>query len=307
MLPAYVRSLNAGLLFPNRTPDIVTDTGAILAFDGRRGYGQAVGRMAMQQAIARADEHGLALMTLRNTHHLGRIGTYGEQAVAAGLVSMHFVNVVTRPIVAPFGGLDARTGTNPVCIGIPRSDGAPLLLDFATSRIAQGKTRVAHNRGEPVAPGMLLDAEGRPSTDPRHAVVPPFGALLPFGEHKGFGLAVAAELLGGALAGGPTCHGRYPGNKQILNGMLSVLFDAERLGTTENFEREASAYLDWVRQSPAAEPGGRVQLPGEPELERREQRRREGIRVDAGTWGEILDAAALLGIDRGECERLARG
>jgi uncharacterized oxidoreductase len=247
------------------------------------------------------------VVALHHAHHLGRIGYFAEQCLEAGLVSMHFVNVVTRPIVAPFGGLDARTGTNPVCIGIPRSDGAPLLLDFATSRIAQGKTRVAHNRGEPVAPGMLLDAEGRPSTDPRHAVVPPFGALLPFGEHKGFGLAVAAELLGGALAGGPTCHGRYPGNKQILNGMLSVLFDAERLGTTENFEREASAYLDWVRQSPAAEPGGRVQLPGEPELERREQRRREGIRVDAGTWGEILDAAGLLGIDRRECERLARG
>ena len=110
--------------------------------------------------------------------------------------------MLSRPIVAPFGGRDARLGTNPFCVGIPRPGGEPIVLDFATSKIAQGKTRVAYNKGVAVEPGTLIDDRGEPTTNPRYTVVEPLGALLPFGEHKGSGLALICELLGGALAGG---------------------------------------------------------------------------------------------------------
>lgn len=304
MLPRYVASLRAGVLQTNRHARIELDTASLLRVDGAAGYGQVVGYEAMQLGIERALASGVCVVALHHAHHLGRIGHFAEQCLEAGLVSLHFVNVVARPIVAAFGGRDARSGTNPVCIGVPRRKDEPLLLDFATSRIAQGKTRVAHNQGRRIAPGMLLDAEGDPSTDPRHAVVAPFGALLPFGEHKGFGLAVVAELLGGALTGGPTSQAPATGSPGIINGMFSVLVDAQRLGTSESFERQASAYADWVRASRVSE-GTCVMLPGDFERAKRRERRRDGILVDRGTFLEILAAGEALGLAAAECRRLA--
>jgi uncharacterized oxidoreductase len=303
MLPRYMDSLLGGGLFPNRHVRIELDTGVLLRLDAGSGYGQVAGHEAMALGSERARAHGACVVALANSHHLGRIGHWAEQCLEAGLVSLHFVNVVSRPIVAPFGGLDARTGTNPVCIGVPRAAGPPIVLDFATSRIAQGKTRVAMNRGEQLPPGMLLDDHGVPTEDPRFGVVPPYGALIPFGEHKGFGLALAAELLGGALTGGLTCHGPRAG-PGLLNGMLSILIDPVQLGTGSSFAAEAEAYLDWVRRSPAAASEG-VLLPGEPERRARQLAREHGIAIDRTTWGEIAGAAEKIGLNRGEFERIA--
>jgi hydroxycarboxylate dehydrogenase B len=273
MLPRYIDAMFEGGLSPNRHVRVELDTGVLLRLDAGSGYGQVAGLEAMALGIER-------------------------------LVSCHFVNVVSRPIVAPFGGLDARTGTNPVCIGIPRVAGrAPIVLDFATSRIAQGKTRVAFNRGESLPEGVLIDDRGAPTTDPRFGVIPPYGALLPFGEHKGFGLALAAELLGGALTGGLTCHEPRLGQRRILNGMLSILIDPGQLGT-ESFTAEAEAYLEWVRQSPVAD-GDAIELPGEPERRMRRHCEAHGIAVDRTTWSEIVGAAEKVGLSRAECETLA--
>jgi hydroxycarboxylate dehydrogenase B len=303
MLPRYVDSLLAGGLVPNRHVRVELDTGVLLRLDAGSGYGQSAGREAMALGIERAHGHGACVVALANSHHLGRIGHWAEQCLDAGLVSLHFVNVVSRPIVAPFGGLDARTGTNPVCIGIPRGDGPAIVLDFATSRIAQGKTRVALNRGEQLPPGMLIDDRGAPTTDPRFGVVPPYGALLPFGEHKGFGLALAAELLGGALTGGLTCHGPRAGHG-LLNGMLSILIDPGQLGTGSSFATEAEAYLEWVRRSPAATGEG-VLLPGEPERRARQRSAEHGISIDTTTWNEITGAAEKVGFARADCLQMA--
>ncbi len=305
MLPRYLSSLLSGGLRPNVHARVEVDAGALLRLGGGLGYGQVVGREAMALGISRARDHGTCVIALHHAHHLGRIGWFAEQCLVAGLVSVHFVNVVVRPIVAAFGGLDPRSGTNPVCIGIPRRDGSALLLDFATSRIAQGKARVAYNRGQPVPEGMLLDDRGQPSTDPRYAIVPPLGALLPFGDHKGFGLSVVAELLGGALTGGPTCHDPHTGNQQILNGMFSILIDARRLQTSDHFEREATAYLAWLRDSRVPRGAGRVMMPGEPERAARRARSREGIGLDEGTWRELVEAAARVGVDPEQCAELA--
>ena len=305
MLPRYVDSLREGGLLPNRHVRVELDTGALLRLDGGSGYGQVVGREAMALGIERAFEHGVCVVALANAHHLGRIGHWAEQCLERGLVSLHFVNVVSRPIVAPFGGLDARTGTNPVCIGVPRSNAAPIVVDFATSRIAQGKARVAFNRGEPVAPGTIIDDHGAPTTDPRYTVVPPYGAILPFGEHKGFGLSVAAELLGGALTGGLTCRDPHAGSRRILNGMLSILIDPERLGTLAVLSAETEAYLEWLRRSPVPEGSAGILLPGEPERLERRRCALEGISLDLATWEEITLAAAKVGLSGAECERLA--
>ena len=115
----------------------------------------------MALGAARAKAHGVCVVGLAHSHHLGRIGQWAEQCIAHGLVSIHFVNVLSRPIVAPFGGRDARLGTNPFCVGIPRPGGEPIVLDFATSKIAQGKTRVAYNKGVAVEPGTLIDDQRR--------------------------------------------------------------------------------------------------------------------------------------------------
>jgi uncharacterized oxidoreductase len=287
-------------------PKFELDTGPLVRLDGQAGYGQVIGHDTMQIAIERARQHGLAAVALHNAHHIGRIGAWAEMAVAVGLVSMHFVNVVSRPIVAAWGGGDARFGTNPICIGVPRKGQDPIVLDFATSRIAQGKTRVAHNKGVPLAAGTIIDNEGRPTTDPRYTVVPPFGAILTFGEHKGYGLAMIAELLGGALTGGQTMRKAYDGKTRgVYNGMLTIVLDPERLGTSGHFQSEIDAFTGWVTSGPVAHGFDKVRLAGEPEREWKAKRLKEGIPVDPTTWGDIITAAERVGLAKAEVERIA--
>ncbi len=301
MLPRYVDAVLQGGLKPNSSVRLLLDTGSLLTLDGQHGYGQIVGEQAMALGITRAMAHGSCIMTLGNAHHLGRIGHFAEMAVAQGLVSLHFVNVLSRPVVAPYGGADGRFGTNPCCIGVPLKGREPFVLDFATSRVAQGKMRVAHNEGRRVEPGTLIDEHGQPSTDPGVVVVPQsnglFGALLAFGEHKGYGLAVACELLGGALSGGGTWHKPTdPDIRAIVNGMLTILIDPAKLGTQATFEQEALAFIDWLRAGPVAPGFDAVQIAGDPERTTRAQREIDGINVDTLTWNEIVTAGRKVGV-----------
>jgi uncharacterized oxidoreductase len=307
MIPRYVDSLLEGGLKVNQHPEVTFDGGAMLALDGRMGYGQVVGLEAMEIAIARAKEHGLCAMGLARAHHLCRIGQWAEQAVAAGLVSIHFVNVISRSIVAPYGGADARFGTNPFTVGIPIPGEPPFILDMATSAVAQGKIRVAYNKGEKVSPEWLLDDKGSPTSEARYGVIEPFGALRTFGLHKGYGLAVACELLGGALTGGGTWHSDDRSKKRVWNGMFTLLVDPRRMGAGDAFAAETTAFLDSLRKSPVAPGFDKVRIAGEPEREMRAKRGREGIPVDENTWEEIVAAAAKLGLERARLERLARG
>ena len=307
MLPRYVDAFLEGGLTPNAHISTVLDNGALLRLDGNAGFGQVVGQEAMALGVARAQQHGSCIVALGNAHHLGRIGAWAEQAAAAGLVSIHFVNVIARNIVAPYGGADARFGTNPFCAGVPLAGRPPVILDFATSMIAQGKTRVAMNKGEQVPQGCLIDDQGRPTTDPRFAVLPPIGALLAFGAHKGFGLALMCELLGGALAANLTQRDRDGAPRRVLNGLFSVLVDPAALGDRGAFEAEALAFLDWVQASPARVGFGAVQVAGDAERASRAQRRAHGVPVDATTWQEILDAAAKLGVSAAAVSAAAQG
>ena len=300
MLPRYVDAIAEGGLTPNASVKVNVDIGTMMALDGQRGFGQIVGVQAMDLGIARAKQHGSCIFTLSSAHHLGRIGHFAEMATAQGLVALHFVNVLSRPVVAPWGGGDGRFGTNPCCIGVPLSGAEPFLLDFATSRVAQGKMRVAHNKGETVPDGYLIDEQGAPTNDPGVVVVPQtnglFGALMTFGEHKGYGMAIACELLGGALTGGGTWHRPADATRSVFNGMLTVLIDPAKLGTQASFENEAREFVEWLRQSPPGAGFDAVQIAGEPERRARIERERDGIWLDDATWGEIVAAGAKVGV-----------
>lgn len=304
MLPRYVEVFRLGRLKVNQHVSVVLDGGALLTLDGNMGYGQVMAYEAMQMGIERATEHGAAVVGLSNSHHIGRIGHWAEQCIAAGMVSMHYVNVISQPVVAPFGGRDARFVTNPFCVGIPRPGDEPILLDFATSRIAMGKVRVAMNKGMELGANTLLDHQGEATRDPRVMFRQPFGAILPFGEHKGYSLAVVCELLGGALSGGRTLHERSPG-REIINNMFSIIIDPQRLGTAANLSAETAEFAAWVKESPLAQGVDRIKLPGEPEQDHRRERGAKGIPIDPTTWTEIIGAAGLLGLTQSEVEQLA--
>ena len=299
MIPTYVRNIEAGLLRPNTPPELVKDEGNLLLYEGARGYGQVAARTAMAAAIGRCRERGLALMGLRNAHHIGRVGAYGELSIAAGVVSLHFVNVTDHPpLVAPFGGRGRRLGTNPLCIAVPgTSPNGSLLLDMATSGIAFGKTRVARNRGEQVPPGRLIDAEGRPTRDPEVLFSEPHGALLPFGEHKGYGLALLCEVLAGALTGGGTIQPARPRHGGIVNHMLTILIDPATFCGAEALAEELEALIAYLRQTEPAAAGSEVLIPGDPERRCRARREQEGIAVEEQTWQELMAAARSVGLD----------
>jgi hydroxycarboxylate dehydrogenase B len=226
---------------------------------------------------------------LRNAHHIGRVGTYGEIAARAGMVALHFVNVASGPPpVAPFRGREGRFLTNPVCIAIPgTASNEPILLDFATSRVAMGKVRVAHNAGKPMLDGALLDHSGRPTTDPSVMYSEPRGVVLPFGEHKGSGLALVCELLAGAIVGSATVTTPTPPERGILNGMLSIVIDPVRLSTRDSMMAEIDAMIAWVKSAKPADPDLPVLVAGEPEQLARAGRIAKGIEIDDTTWDQL--------------------
>ena len=306
MVPRYIDAVLEGGLAVNAHVAVRADSGSLLTLDGQHGYGQVIGAEAMRMGAERAKTHGVCVVGLAHSHHLGRIGHWAEQCIGAGLVSIHFVNVLSRPVVAPFGGRDARLGTNPFCVGIPRPGHEPIVLDFATSKIAQGKTRVAFNKGQQLAPGTIIDNHGNPTTEPRFTVIEPTGAILPFGEHKGAGLALICELLGGALAGGETAGPVTDGRRRVLNSMFSILVDPARLGTAANLAREMESFVAWSTASPPAADTDRLRTPGEPEREMRAARLENGVPVDAVTWSEIVAAAVKVGLTGSEVEAIAR-
>jgi uncharacterized oxidoreductase len=299
MIPRYVEAFLEGSLKLNQSVKVNIDLGSLLVLDAQQGYGQVAGEKAMSMGIERAERHGSCIVSLANAHHLGRIGHFAEIAALHGLVSIHLVNVLSSPVVAVWGGADGRHGTNPFCVGVPLKQQTPFILDFATSRAAQGKMRVAHNQGKKIPEGFLLDPQGRPTQDPSVVVKPnadgKMGALMPFGEHKGSGLAIACELIGGALTGSGTWKPRPMKSRAIWNGMLSILINPQQTTTQEQFDTEVASFMQWVKESPKANEDP-VQIAGEPEQQKMQMRMQQGITIDEQTWGDIVEAAKRFGV-----------
>jgi len=299
LLPLYMRSFHDGWLTPSNAPVDRIDAPPFLVIDARLALGQPSAARAVRRAADIARVHGVAVLNLIDAHHIGRIGDYAEQAAALGLVSMFWVNVAGRPpIVAPHGAREARWGTNPHAIGVPSPDGAHLILDFATSRMAHGKARVARNLGLAVGPGHLIDVDGAPTTDPAVVLPPgPLGALLPFGEHKGAGLAFMVEILSAGLAGGALIKDA-PARSWIINSLFGILIDPARLdpdGAGRGVRIDAIAAF--LRAASPQDPADPVRAPGDKERETRVLRSAAGVPIDDETWRQIVEAARSVGVD----------
>jgi len=293
-LPGYLRRLGKGETKANQKPKAVLDQGPLLVIDAGRGLGQSVTRAAIEMAIAKAKQHGACVMAIRNSCHMGRIGTYGEQCAGQGLASLHFVNVSGMgTYVAPYVARESRFSTNPFCFAVPAGDRNPaVILDCATSMVAYGKLRVAHNHGRPAPAGALIDKEGRPTTDTSVIVPDPVGAMLAFGDHKGSGIALMCELLGAALGGGDTLQPGNPRDGVGINNMLSILIDASRMTDMARLRREIDAMVDYVRSAEPVDPAVPVMVAGDPERKTRAERLRSGIPLDPEAWRGLTECAA---------------
>jgi len=293
LIPNYLQHLASGTVVPNRKGRIVSENGSLIVYDGERAWGQIAAREAVMAGIAKARETGVAVVALRNPHHIGRVGTYGEMCAAAGLVSFHFVHVTdARPAVAPWRGTDARFSTNPVCIAMPGPEpDRPIILDMATSVIAMGKVRVARNKGEQLKPGTLVDGAGHETADPGAMYRQPRGALRTFGEHKGYALAFVCEMLAGALCGSGTMRPERQGRNTATNGMLMIVIEPSRLIDREWLRQEIAAMTAYITASPPSNPNEPVLIPGDPERRTRAERTANGIPVDEETWRELVAAA----------------
>jgi uncharacterized oxidoreductase len=306
-VPRYVDDIRTGRTLVGQTVGVVVESANHAVLDGKNGFGQTIGPQAVDIGIAKARAAGLAVVTLRHSGHLGRIGDWGERAAAAGLISIHFVNVDNGALVAPFGGTGRRFSTNPVCIGIPPLAGRPmLLLDMATSVVAEGKVLVASNGGKPVPEGALIGADGRLTSDPAKLYGPlvqngprdPMagtGALRAFGEHKGSGLAFMCEILAGVLTGGGTSGPLRSQDRRISNGMLSIYLDPAHFGA-QDLARQTMDYVDYVKSSPPAAGVEEVLAPGEPEARNQAARLAHGVPLQVDIWVNLCNIATGFGI-----------
>ena len=290
----YIDWLKKDMVRANRRVQTILETESMLVLDGQRGFGQSVGEQALDLAIAKAQKHGLSLLALRNTAHLGRIGDWPQLACDAGLCSLFFVNTSGfGMLVAPWGGIDRRLSANPVAAGVPVENGPDLIYDISTSSIAEGKIKVAFNKGEKVPPGCIIDSEGNPCDDPNLFYGKPPGAILPFGGHKGYGLGLVAELFAGALTGSGCTD---PDAPYLINGLLALLVDPQRIPNELGFASEVERFLTFMKSSRKAGPDSEILVPGEVEARTRAARLARGIELDDQTWKALCGTAEAAGV-----------
>lgn len=287
-LPWYASFVDDGRAVPTASPEVVSDSGAVAVIDGNRCWGQLAGHLAVEVGARKAEALGIAAVTVRSANHIGRLGEYAEVLAGRGLVSLMWCNA--DPSVAPYGGRSRMLGTNPLAVGIPAGvDRPPIIVDFATAAIAEGKLRLERLAGRPVPPGLIQDAEGKPSTNPEDFYAG--GSLLPFGGHKGYGLALTVELLGGALSEN---HVSFLPEYSWGNGVVLIVLDPAAFTDAVAFAAEVGRAGDLLHASPPAEGVERVLLPGDIERAVRSARRRSGIPVPEQIWQQLQDTAAGL-------------
>jgi uncharacterized oxidoreductase len=312
-VPRYVNWLRDGTVHADRSVEVVIDTPALAVLDGRMGFGQTVAPQAVKIGIEKCRAMGIAAVALRNAGHFGRVGDWGEMAAAQGVISLHFVNIAGSVLVAPFGGVERRFSTAPICIGIPRAGEAPIILDFATSLVAEGKVLVASQGGKKLPADALIGPDGVRSGDPRllygaladnasrdNQAGP--GAIRAFGEHKGSGLALMCEILGGALTG----NGATAFDRNWSSGMFSFYIDPKKVDPAAFFPPEVARCIAFVKSARPDRPDGEVLVPGEPEARMRVDRLANGIPIPQDTWTSLLAFVREAGIDEGRIEALRK-
>ena len=293
----YLQAVANGQLKCGVPLSILRETPSVLSCDGNWGLGQVQAHRLLERLIAMAKRAGLSAGTLKHCGHIGRLGEYGEVAATHGLA---FISTVNNHgfgrTVAPPGGTIGRIATNPLCMAAP-TKADPVVLDIGTSVCAEGKVRVVYNKGEQVPEGWLLDANGRPTTDPGVLYHDPRGTILPLGgtqAYKGFGIGLLLDMLAGGLSGAPCSRPEI--GPRSANAVLFLVLDAAQFSGTDHFLNETTTLAENVRSCPRAEGAGPITLPGDPERRERAKRSVAGIRLDDGTWGQLTGLAQKYGV-----------
>jgi len=290
----YVAAVRNGAILPRSEPRVTAETATTLAIDGGHGFGQVVAMWTMDRLLEKGKRQGMAAGGISNCGHIGRLGAYVQSAAKHGFVALAFVNGGgSEPRVAPFGGRKAVLGTNPLAAAVPAGNGTPIVIDFSTAAVASGKIRTIRDEGGQLPDGWIIDRLGRPSRDPKDYYAG--GALLPAAGHKGYGLAILAEAMGGLLsgAGSPTLSGW---GAATTNGVLFWVLDVRTFQPLEKFCTDVAALGNVIKATPAMDPNGAVLLPGEPELLARTARTALGIQLPKATWEGLAQVAADLGV-----------
>ncbi len=303
----YLEWMKIGQVHANRSIEVLEEAGPLAVVDGRLGFGQTVGAQTIALGVDKARRNGVAVTALRNAGHLGCIGDWAERAAESGIASLHLVNLRGSLLVAPHGGISRRLGTSPFACGFPVAGAAPIVLDFATSMVAEGKAFVALRGGEGVPVGALVGSDGQPSDDPVDLYGPTAadetpnpnagaGALTPFGLHKGAGLAFMIELFAGALTGsGVAAQGDDTTPRPFCNGMLSMYLAAEAFADPDVLRAEVMAYADFYKSATPARPGDEILIPGERERRLECERERLGVPISDQLASDLRRAAARVG------------
>ena len=286
LVPTYVDRIHKGHIVPGAPFEVVAESPATARIDGHWGFGFVVTEKAMQMAIEKARVHNVAAVTVSYQSHIGRLGDYPTMAAAEGMIGLITADSGAGPkAVAPFGGRERRLGTNPICIGVPSDLEGTLLLDMATSAVAQGKISLAHNRKEAIPGSWVVDKDGNPTTDPDDYFQG--GAILPVGAdqgHKGYGLSFMVEMFSGILTG--LGFGIDP-QARHNDGCFIAVFKVEAFRPLAEFKKEVTEFARFVKDTPPAKGFTEVLYPGEIEWRTERERLRDGVYVEDETWDQI--------------------
>jgi uncharacterized oxidoreductase len=284
-IPEYVTWIEQKLVTLGASMKVLFETEAYALIDGDWGFGQVIGRQAMELAIGKARTTGAATVAGRNCCHLGRIGDYPRMAADQAMAAVMFINTHGGgKLVAPYGGIERRLSANPISVAVPRANGEHIVVDISTCAIAEGKLRNMLNGGKPAPPDSIIDAQGNPTTSPADFYGPPQGALLPFGGHKGYALGLITDILAGAISGGGCSN---PDVTRVGNTFLVTVIDIDRVRGMGEFAAEVENLVSYIKSSRRVPGVEEILIPGEPELREQARREREGIKLDDRTWGQI--------------------
>jgi LDH2 family malate/lactate/ureidoglycolate dehydrogenase len=286
-LPSYLRWGKAGEFKSPAEITVRRESPSAISVGGGNGWGAVVAMRVMRMCIDRARQTGCCIAAASDVGHVGRLGYYVERAAEEGMIGILALSGSTSaPVMAPWGGKEARLSTNPIAFGFPYPGGAPVVVDISTTQAARGKVAIAASTGRAIPDSWAYDADGNPTTDAAKAL-PPAGTMAPLGGHKGYALAIAVELLSAALAG------EYP---REGDGMFVAAIDVGAV-TEPSLYGSAVASLDASVRSSAPRSGFNPPvLPGTGSAERKERSRREGVEVQREIWRQVTDAVQGLDV-----------
>ena len=293
----YCGALDEGKVKPGQKIKVTKEADASAVVDGEWGFGQTICHQAMDIAIEKAKARSVAVVEVFNCSHIGRLGEYVEAAAEQNILGIVMCNNHGGGLLQPpFGGIDARMSPNPIAVGIPTGGAFPIVVDMTASVVAEGKIRVKRNRGETLPEGWVIDADGKPATDPAKFYGPPRGAILPFGgisAHKGYALSIVVDVLSGALGGsGVSRDGGVSGG----NGVFVMAIDIEAFIGKEDFKKDMQTFIGWLKSSRLMEGFDEILLPGEMESRQRKAKGAEGVFVDDETWRQIGETGTHYGV-----------